>query len=629
DESELEELTEDDDDDDDEGTVEEEDEEGGEELLDEKAMKKAMKELEKKDPEFFEYLKENDRDLLSFGNEGTVVRKGKRAEEIVEDEDEDEDVAMDEEDLEEVVVGKGKTSVSMKMLRQWQEGMLKQYSLRSLRKTLLAFRSAAYMSEDDADQGTGRDTKYSIDSAQVFNKLVVTALKFTPVVIAHHLPFKTVQDGRLKLPQPKTPNQSLNRLILSHFSTLLHLIKSLPSTPSSISGDEDAGGLLLVAVGESTKLLPWLLGARKHIRAYLKMLLDLWSAAGDNVRIAAFLAVRKLFVAGDEAIKDLCLRNAYRALLPPSRNISAHSLPSLNLMKNTASELYFLSPDKSYPHAFTFIRMLAVHLRNVVRSSTSGKAGENQEAFRAVYNWQFVHCIDFWAQVLGGAADVESQKETAGGDSPLKPLIYPLTQIALGVVRLLPSSRYFPLRFHILHSLIRLISRTATYIPLSPFLLEILDSTEFRRSNPKKSTLKPLDLEYIIQAPAAYCKTRIFQESLGDELVYLLGEYHSTISTHIAFPEMVLPIIITIKRHFRKGTAGSAKVQAGLKTLVEKLELTKAWIEGKRRNVSFAPRDAGEVARFCEGVGVEQSPSRWLARPEFHLAATESASYHK
>ncbi len=104
-------------------------------------------------------------------------------------------------------------------------------------------------------------------------------------------------------------------------------------------------------------------------------------------------------------------------------------------MKNTASELYFLSPERSYPHAFTFIRMLAVHLRNVVRSSTSGKAGENQEAFKAVYNWQFVHCIDFWSQVLGGAADVDLQRENAGVESPLKPLVYPLTQIALGVVR--------------------------------------------------------------------------------------------------------------------------------------------------------------------------------------------------
>jgi len=108
-------------------------------------------------------------------------------------------------------------------------------------------------------------------------------------------------------------------------------------------------------------------------------------------------------------------------------------------MKNTASELYLLAPDRSYPHAFTFIRMLAVHLRNVVRSSTSGKAGGNQEAFRTVYNWQFVHCIDFWSQVLGAAADVEVQRENAGVDSPHKPLNYPLTQIALGVVRYVRS----------------------------------------------------------------------------------------------------------------------------------------------------------------------------------------------
>jgi nucleolar complex protein 2 len=179
--------------------------------------------------------------------------------------------------------------------------------------------------------------------------------------------------------------------------------------------------------------------------------------------------------------------------------------------------------------------------------------------------------------------------------------------------RLLPSSRYFPLRFHILHSLIRLVSRTGTYIPLSPFLLEILDSNEFRRSKPKKSTLKPLDLEYIIRAPQTYPKTRVYQEGLGEELIFLLGEYHACISTNIAFPEISLPVIITIRRHLKKGTAGSPKVQNALKVLVEKLEATRTWVEGKRRNVSFAPRDRGELARFCEGVGTETTPvGTWM-----------------
>ncbi len=124
DESELEELGEDGDDD----KVDEEDgaegaEEEGEGVLDEVAMKKAMKDLEKKDPEFFNYLKENDRELLSFGNEGGG--KGKRKAEVDDEDDEmesTEDSKDDEENVEEEVK---KTSVTVKMVRQWQEGMLK------------------------------------------------------------------------------------------------------------------------------------------------------------------------------------------------------------------------------------------------------------------------------------------------------------------------------------------------------------------------------------------------------------------------------------------------------------------------------------------------------------------------
>jgi nucleolar complex protein 2 len=128
-------------------------------------------------------------------------------------------------------------------------------------------------------------------------------------------------------------------------------------------------------------------------------------------------------------------QNTYRSLLPPMRNTTPHTLPSLNLMKNTAAELYLLAQPQSYNHAFTFIRMLAVHLRTVVRSSTSGKGGENQEAFRAVYNWQYVHAVDFWGKVLAGACSKEAVEGRAGLESPLRPLIYPLSQIALGVVR--------------------------------------------------------------------------------------------------------------------------------------------------------------------------------------------------
>lgn len=601
--SDLEELSEADEDEDEDDESDAGDEDAD---FDEKAMEKAMKDLEKNDPEFFKHLKAEDPALLDF-------RKGKNRMEVEEDDSEDEDEDVDEDMMDEDMpdAAPAKIVVTMKMLRNWREAMLKQNSMRSLRKMLLAFRAAAHMNEDEGGQGEGLDTKYTIPSAEVFNKLVLTALKFTPVVLSAHVPYKVLPNGRIRLQAAKkSAPANLDRLILSHFSTLLHLIKSLPSTPSAISGDDaaDAGSLLATAVTESARLIPWILSARKHLRAYLKVLLDVWASAGDSVRVSAFLAIRKLFVAGDDAVKDIALRNIYRALLPPMRLTSVHTLPSINLMKNTAAELYQIEPQLAYQHAFTFIRMLAVHLRTVVRAATSGKGGEDGQAFRSVYNWAFVHSIDFWAQVLAGAASTEAQAARGGLESPLKPLIYPLVQIALGAVRLLPSSRYFPLRFHILSSLTRLVSQTETYIPLSPFLLEILDSSEFRRSNPKKATLKPLDLAYVIRAPAAYPKTRVYQEVLGEELVWLLADFHAQLANHISYPELVLPVIVSVKRHIKRGTAGSPKVANQLKTLVEKLDANRTFIENKRRNVSFAPRDRAEVARFKEGIKVDATP---------------------
>ena len=56
---------------------------------------------------------------------------------------------------------------------------------------LIAFRSAVHMNEDD------QVLAWRIDSSSVYNKLVTTALRYTPVVLEHHCPSRSLPNGKL------------------------------------------------------------------------------------------------------------------------------------------------------------------------------------------------------------------------------------------------------------------------------------------------------------------------------------------------------------------------------------------------------------------------------------------------
>lgn len=178
---------------------------------------------------------------------------------------------------------------------------------------------------------------------------------------------------------------------------------------------------------------------------------------------------------------------------------------------------------------------------------------------------------------------------------------------------MIPTSRYFPLRFHVLRSLLRLSTHTETYIPLTPSLLEPLSSAEFTQK-PKPSTLAPLDFEYVIRAPTAYPRTRAYQDGLAEEISFLLLESQALMSTSIAFPEMAIPVTTVLRRFVKKGKAsgggggGGLKVGGLFKILIEKIEATSKMIADKRKSVEFAPNDRQGLEGFLEGVSWETTP---------------------
>lgn len=415
--------------------------------------------------------------------------------------------------------------------------------------------------------------------------------------------------------------RALTTLLKSHATSIQHLLENL----------SDAG-TIRTALSSILALVPYLLSFKKLCRDLTRSIVDIWAYAphDEATRISAFLILQSLVKNGDAGIKELVLRTTYQGLLKGCRNTNIHTLSAINLMKNSALDLWGPpsvggkeAASVPYTTAFTFIRSLAIHLRNSIKHNAN-------DAYKNVYNWQYVHALDFWSRVLSthcaGLAEA-----TAGKESTLRPLIYPLVQVTLGALRLIPTAAYFPLRFHCTRALLRLSASTNTFIPLAASLYEVLTSTEMRKP-PKPSTLKPLDFDVIIRAPKSYLRTRVYQDGVGEHVVDMLSEFFAIWCKNIAFPELTLPICVMLKRWLKevspfnpkagkstgkKGRANdnaapggnrNGKLNSSVSLLIQKLDANAHFVEEKRAKVAFAPRDRAGVEAFLKETEWSKMP---------------------
>ncbi|KAL2413653.1 Nucleolar complex protein 2 [Exophiala dermatitidis] len=546
-------------------------------------LKGQMAALAEKDPEFYKYLQENDAELLEF--------------------DEDDDLAaVDELSDGEPPSKKQKTKgsgaedstaaddVTLAMIKKWKASLAERHSIRALRQLVLAFRAAAHADEEEED----KSYKYNITSPEVYHEVLVTALKQVPETLAHHLPVKETAGGKVRVPTDSPKFKTLAPLIKSHASSLHHLLGHLSDTKT-----------LRLTLQSFEPLLPYLLQFRKFLKVITKAVASIWSdnSSDEATRITAFLIIRRLMVIGDAGIREVVLKSTYEGVVKGSRSTTIHTLAGINLMKNSAAEIWGLDQKVGYTTGFTFIRQLAIHLRTNITKPT-------KESYKTIYNWQFVHSLDFWSRVLSMHCNslLEAQN---GKPSQLRPLIYPVVQVTLGVMRLIPTSTYFPLRFQLMRSLLRISQATETYIPLSAALLEVLNSAEMKKSA-KAATIRPLDFESNIRAPASYLKTKVYQEGVGEQVAELFSEFFVLWAKSIAYPELQLPTIVMLKRWLKTASKPTgnknAKLNQALLLLVQKSEANAKWIEERRNKINFSPKDRAEVEGFLKDVQWQDTP---------------------
>jgi nucleolar complex protein 2 len=562
------------------------DESGSDSEGDLEDFKEQLNALAEKDPEFHKMLQQDEPEVFDdldglqlSDDEPEPKRKRQKQDDSDEDDDESIDGLVD------------KNELQMDQLQKWRALMTEQHSMRAAKEVVIAFRSAAQVSTSDAED---KDFKYSVSDPEVYHQLLLTALKQVPQIFEHHLPVQENKNGKVHVPTDSKKFKTLAPLLRTQISAVLRLLENL----------SDASTLRLT-LSSLLSLLPYLLSFKKLVRDVAKAVTEVWSTGSNTeaTRIAAFLVMRRLVVIGDAGIRENVLKATYQALVKSSRNTTVHTISGVNLMKNSAAELWGLAGGEggvAYTTAFAFIRSLAMHLRNSITNNSN-------ESYKTVYNWQFVHSLDFWSRVLA--------LHGTEADTPLRPLIYPLVQVTLGALRLIPTATYFPLRFQLTRSLLRVSLSTSTYIPLAAPLYEVLASAEMKKP-PKPSTLKPLDFSTTIRTPKSYLRTRTYQDGVAEQVQELLSEFFVLWAKNIAFPELALPVVIILRRWLKdanrrgtiKGGNKNQKVNTAIQLLVQKIEANSTWIEEKRSKVEFAPNNRRGVENFLNDVSWEKTP---------------------
>ncbi|XP_045162524.2 nucleolar complex protein 2 homolog isoform X2 [Mercenaria mercenaria] len=482
--------------------------------------------------------------------------------EVMSDSDDDDDDGVD--DVKAEKKSGGKISVTMAMIKEWTHRFKDKPSFALIHEAVYAFKAAVQHTAVNAVS-----TKYKVEGSKVYNAVVRMCLIELPGALQSHLDLPKTTDLQ-KPVLPNSKNQRWKKVRLDVKSYLADVLK--------LMSDLSEANMVNVLLKHVHKLVAYYATFPKLTKTVLKKCVAIWSSGEETSRVLAFLCINRLIRIHQDLYLENSIKQMYMAYVRNCKFTSPNTLPMINFMQRSFVEILALDFSLAYQYAFIYIRQLAIHLRNAITT-------KKKESCQAVYNWQFVHCIGLWSRVLSATHPNEV----------LEPLIYPLVQTIIGTIKLIPTPRYYPLRFHCVRALTLISRSTKTFIPVLPFLVEVFELTDFNKKH-KSLSFKPVNFACILKFTKPQLQEKSFKDGVIDQLYELLLEHFHAYAHTISFPELVLPALLQMKEFLKKCKVGNFTKQ--IKQIVDKVEENSKFITARRRTASISLADRNAIDRW-------------------------------
>ncbi|KAJ0677513.1 putative nucleolar complex protein [Helianthus annuus] len=446
------------------------------------------------------------------------------------------------------------------VISKWSKLVTEDHNEPALINLINAYRAACHFGPEE----TGPTIQDSETFCNVYTFMLSEADNIFRVLLK--IPINCKKETLLEL-KNTSRWKKVQPMIKSYFRSTLFLLKQV--TDSEI---------LAFSITRLRASIVFFAAFPSLLNRLIQIIVPLWATGGGTLSVSSSLILQDLVSVCGSNHFDACFIKTYKAYISRCRNIETVDTKHIEFLRDSFINLCSLDLEKSSNKALVSIQQLT----NILKHA---RQQENKEAIKKIYSWQYVQCIDIW--VLFISANVN--------ECDVQSLLYAMIQLINGVACLFPGPKYFPLRIRCVQWLNKLSSSCGVFIPVASL---ILDMVEYKVNKEGGKSRKRVKLASDLKLPKFWLKSQNFVEQCVNSAIELLVVHFFQWSYHISFPELAVIPLIRLKKFYERSTVESLK--RVVKRLMDMVEQNVEFVQKKRDDVAFSPKDHESVDQFLQ-----------------------------